>query len=217
MSTNPRAVSGGEHDEPPWLIILAASSDGIRTIGNIVAALPKDLPAAVVVLQHRSGAVQDLLPDILRLRAVMPIEYIGHGQRVEAGRIYVGRPDLHLEIDRHRRFRYVDGTRKQGSLSSANPLLASAAETFQSRLIAVVLTGRGADAADGVDYVRAWGGLVIAQDPATATFPEMPAAAIATGSVNVVLGVDEIARRLIAVVRNGGAAREAVAVPALHP
>ena len=197
-------------EEAPWLIVLAASSDGIKAISAIVSALPKDFPAAVIVLQHRSAAGADMLKSILRMRAAMPVESVGHGQPVEAGRIYIVRPDLHLTIDDHRRFKYFNGTRIKHVRSSADPLLQGAAEAFAARLIAVILTGRGDDAADGIVHVRAHGGLVIAQDPATIDFGQMPGAAIATGRVNAVLPLEEIAPRLIAVVRQDGAARAAL-------
>ena len=72
------------HEEPPWLIVLVASSGGIKSIGSIVAALPKDLRAAVIVLQHRTTIVPELLTGILRMRAPMPVE------------IYIVRPELEV-------------------------------------------------------------------------------------------------------------------------
>jgi len=68
-------------------------------------------------------------------------------------------------------------------------------------MIAVVLTGSGTDATDGVQRVKAHGGTVIAQDPATAQFFSMPSAAIKTGAVDYVLPVEAIAPALAAIVR----------------
>lgn len=213
------AVPIGRHDEhelAPWLIVLIASTDGITTVGKIVSVLPKDLPASVIVIQHRTTMVPDMLANILRMRAMMPVEPVGHGQPLETGKIYVPRPDLHLTIDREGRFKYFDGTRIHHVLSSADPLLQTAAEAFRSRVIAVILTGRGDDGAAGVTHVRAHGGIVIVQDPATIEHGQMPEAAIATGQANAVLPLAEIAPRLIAVVRRDGAAREALEVAALQ-
>jgi two-component system chemotaxis response regulator CheB len=193
-----------ERELPPWLIVVAASTDGIRAISRIVTALPKDFPAAVVVVQHRSPMVIDMLADILRVRAALPVEFIGHGQEVQPGKIYVGRPDLHLTIDRDRRFIYTDGRRIQSTLSSADCLLESAAPVFESRLIAVILTGRSEDGARGAREVRAHGGIVLVQDPSTVEHQEMPLAAIATRTVTAVLPVEEIGRRLIAIVSGNG-------------
>jgi chemotaxis response regulator CheB len=61
-----------EEELPPWALVLVASSDAIKAIGSIVSHLPARLRAAIIVLQHRSATVHDLLPDILRMRATMP-------------------------------------------------------------------------------------------------------------------------------------------------
>jgi chemotaxis response regulator CheB len=59
-------------------------------------------------------------------------------------------------------------------------------------VIAVVLTGHGADAAGGIGDVRALGGMVIAEDPETAAAPGMPQAAINSGAVHRVMPLDQI-------------------------
>jgi two-component system chemotaxis response regulator CheB len=59
-------------------------------------------------------------------------------------------------------------------LSSANPLLETASKAFEGRMIAVVLTGGGTDATDGVQTVKAYDGVVIAQDQASSEHWHMP-------------------------------------------
>ncbi len=76
---------------------------------------------------------------------------------------------------------------------SADLLFESVAGSFGPRAIACVLTGSGTDGAMGVRAVKSRGGTVIAQDPAEAEFSGMPEAAVATGAVDFVLGLDEIA------------------------
>jgi two-component system chemotaxis response regulator CheB len=117
--------------------------------------------------------------------------------------VYIARAELHLTISPDRRFSYVDGTRIRFLLSSANPLFTSAAAVFKNRVVAVVLTGGGSDAADGVQSVKAAGGLVIAQDPATALHRGMPEAAVASGAVDLVLPLDAIGPALEEIVHEG--------------
>jgi two-component system chemotaxis response regulator CheB len=99
-----------------------------------------------------------------------------------------------------RRFFYTDGTRIRFVRSSANPLLESAADAFDGRLIAVVLSGTGSDGTDGVQHVKARGGRVIAQNVETAEHWGMPGAAVRSGAVDYVLPVDAIAAALDALV-----------------
>jgi two-component system chemotaxis response regulator CheB len=85
-------------------------------------------------------------------------------------------------------------------LSSANPLLESVAPIFSDHVIAVVLTGSGLDATDGVQAVKACGGIVIAQDEATSLHFGMPGSAIRTGVVDRVLPLSSIAPALVELV-----------------
>jgi two-component system chemotaxis response regulator CheB len=179
-----------------YVIVIAASSGGIAAISRVISALPSQMRGAVIVAQHRSPMVKDMLSNILGLRTRLHVETAGHGQPIFANRVYVSRADLHLTITRDHRFHYVDGTRIKHTLSAADPLLSSAARAFGANVIAVVLTGRGKDCADGVRDVRALGGTIIAQDPVTADAPGMPQASIDTGAVHRVLPLEQIGLEL---------------------
>ena len=171
---------------------MAASAGGIEALGTVLASLPKDFPAAFLIVQHRAPTRRSLLETILARRSRMPVVSATEGGPIEPGVVYLARPDLHLTVSAEKRFLYRDGTRIRFVRSSANPLLESAASAFDGRLIAVVLTGGGSDATDGVQAVKTRGGIVIAQDPATSECSGMPWAAVQTGAVDYVLPVEAI-------------------------
>ena len=79
---------------------------------------------------------------------------------------------------------------------SADLLFESTAASFKERAIAVVLSGSGSDGAMGVKAIKKMGGTVIVQDAKQAEFAGMPEAAQATGVVDFVLALDEIAPAL---------------------
>ena len=87
----------------------------------------------------------------------MPVVQADDGERVAPGVVYVARPDLHLTVTAGRHFAYRDGRRIKFLRSSAVPLLDSAAAAFGDRVVAVVLTGSGTDATDGVQRVKQGG------------------------------------------------------------
>jgi two-component system chemotaxis response regulator CheB len=176
----------------PWLIAIAASAGGVAAVSTVLAALPNDLPAAVIVVQHRRPTGKSYLQEILTRRARMPVVPATSGESISRGVVYLARPDRHLTVQPDRRFAYIDGTRIKFVMSSANPLLETAARTFEGRLIAVVLTGGGSDATDGVQTVKANGGIVIVQDEASSEQWGMPAAALRTGAVDYVLPLEAI-------------------------
>jgi two-component system chemotaxis response regulator CheB len=198
MVTHPWS-SSSPHGKP-WLIAIASSVGGVKAIGTVLASLPHDLPAAVVVVQHRPPTGKSHLDEILMRRANMPVVTATSGDRIAPGVVYIASPDRHLVVRPDRHFAYRDGRRIKFVMSSANPLLETAARAFDKRLIAVVLTGGGTDATDGVQTVKTHGGIVIAQDQASAEDWRMPEAALKTGAVDYVLPLDDIGPAIDAIV-----------------
>ena len=179
------------------VVVVAASAGGLRALQTLLAGLSADFPAPIVIVQHRSATKTSLLEQILARSSRLPVKTAQEGEVALPGVVYVARPDYHLVFVGDRRFGYRDGRRVRGVLSSANPLFDSAARVFKSGVIAVVLTGTGGDGAEGVQAVKANGGVVIAQDEATAEHFGMPGAAIQAGAVDRVLPLDAIAPALV--------------------
>ena len=182
------------------LIVVAASAGGVSALKEVVAGLPAGLHAAVVIVLHRKPGRESHLEAILGRETAMPVKTAAAGERMQRGVIYIARPDAHLTVTADGRFAYGDGTRVRGVLSAANPLFDSASKWFGGRVIAVVLSGSGWDATDGVQAIKAAGGRIIVQDPASAGVSGMPSAAVRTGVVDSVLPVEQIAAELISIV-----------------
>jgi two-component system chemotaxis response regulator CheB len=176
---------------PYGLVVIAGSAGAIGPLREILSALPADYPIPVVVVQHRSARPRDLLPELLARWCALPVRGVSAGERITPGAVYVARPDLHLVVNSDRTFGLKDGRRVKSLLSSANPLLTTAAAVF-GPVIGIVLSGSGSDATDGVQAVKAAGGTVVVQDEATAKHFDMPRAAIASGAVDRVLPVERI-------------------------
>jgi two-component system chemotaxis response regulator CheB len=196
--------NGGETapgDGAPWLVVMAASAGGIKALRTILGDLPADFPAAIVIVQHRPPNRDGYLDDVLRSRARLPVTVAAQGEAIRPGRIYLARPDSHVTITPERSLVYRDGTMIRFVQSSANPLFETAGTAFDGHVVAVVLSGFGRDATDGVQGVKANGGTVIAQDQATSEHWGMPSSAIATGAVDYVLPVEAIAPTLDSLVR----------------
>jgi two-component system chemotaxis response regulator CheB len=191
------AAAGGSR-----IVVAAASAGGIGALSTLLRGLPTDFPAPIVVVQHRRPFTQSLLPAILQRSSPLPVVEARPGAVCAPGFVYLARPELHLSVTRQGRFAYSDGRRIRHLLSSANPLFESAASAFGPGAVAVVLTGTGMDGTDGVQAIRAAGGIVIAQDERTSQYFGMPRSAIRSGVVDYVLPIEQVAPALVRLVTN---------------
>lgn len=187
------------------IIALAASAGGLTALSRVLAALPADFPAVIVVVQHLDPRHRSLMADILSRRTPLQVKQAEEGERVSPATVYIAPPNRHLLVN-------PDGTLSlsQSELvhflrPSADLLFESVAASYRERAIAVVLTGTGSDGAMGVQAIKKMGGTVIAQDETTAEFFGMPGAAIQSGSVDFVLPLDEIPTALVTLVMKGEA------------
>ena len=147
----------------------------------------------MVVVQHLDPRHKTVIADVLGRRAKMPVRLARDGEKAEAGTIYIAPPNRHLL------WRQTELTLSSSELvhfvrPSADLLFESVAGSYGPRAIACVLTGTGSDGAMGASAVKSRGGTVIAEDPESAEFKGMPEAAVATGAVDFILPLDEIAQ-----------------------
>ncbi len=181
---------------PLPVVALVASAGGLDALSEVLAALPAMLPAAVLVLQHLESGRVSQLPEILAGRTPLRVQVATDGTELRAGTVYVAPSGRHLRITEDRTLSLTDTPRVQFSRPSADVLLDSLAAAG-APVIAVVLSGRGQDGAQGSLHVARSGGTVLAQDRATSLHFGMPGAAARTGGVSEVLPLAGIAPRLM--------------------
>jgi two-component system chemotaxis response regulator CheB len=171
---------------------IAASAGGVRALGVVLGALPRQLVAPVLVVQHLDRRHRTVIAEVLARRAALAVKLAEDGEKAVAGTIYVAPPDRHLLVGRSGMLALTDTELVHFVRPSADLLLESLAAAYGDRAIAVVLTGTGTDGAMGVRAVKARGGTVIVEDPDTAEFTGMPRAAVDAADVDFVLSLAEI-------------------------
>ncbi len=182
------------------LVALAASAGGLNALSQVLSGLPAGFPAATVVVQHLDPNHRSLMVDIFSRRTSLPVQQVQQGDRLCPGVIYIAPPNYHTLVNSDGTFDLSQSERVRFVRPSADRLFESVAANYGKRAIAVVLTGTGKDGSTGIQAIKQQGGLVIAQDQATAQFFSMPEAAIRTGMVDFVLPLAEISTKLIALV-----------------
>jgi two-component system chemotaxis response regulator CheB len=181
---------------PGHVIAVGASAGGVEALRALVARLPGDLDAAVCVVLHMPATGRNLLGPILSRECALEVVLAADGLALQRGTIYVAPADHHLLVEPDR-VRLGRGPKENGSRPAVDPLLRSLARTWNTRAIAVILSGALDDGAAGAAAVAAAGGAVIVQDPADALVTSMPVSAIAAVDHPDVLPVAAIGQWLV--------------------
>jgi two-component system chemotaxis response regulator CheB len=217
---NLRPGSARDHDpargrpaiEPGRVVVLGASAGGPRALQALLAALPVDLAAAILVAQHMPEGFTSAFAERLARTTPFAVSQAEDGDQLAQGRVLVAPGGRHLEL---RREAGADGALRarlapratDGSASrpcpSVDRLFASAALAVPRRLCAAVLTGMGSDGAAGIRAVKAAGGLTLAESAETAVIFGMPGAARASGALDELLPLPELAARIARFARGG--------------
>ena len=184
------------------IIVVGASAGGVEALSRLVAELPEDLPAAMLVVLHMGANTGTLLPKILGRQTKLPVDHPRDGEAIEPNRIYVAVPDRHLLVGEGT-VRVTNGPKENGHRPAVDTLFRSAASAYGPRVVGVVLSGTRDDGTAGLRAIHARGGGGIVQDPAEALFPGMPQSALAGDQPDRVLPVAEMGSLLSELARNG--------------
>lgn len=178
------------------VVVVAASAGGLQPLRTLLAALPADLPAAVLVVLHVPATGGRTLPRILDRAGPLSAATAVDGERIRPRRVYVAPPDRHMLVVKDT-VRLSRGPRQNGVRPAADPLFRSAALSAGPRTTAVVLSGALDDAALGCATVERRGGRVVVQDPAEADYDSMPRCAISTTGDAIVVPAARLGRTII--------------------
>lgn len=178
------------------VVAVAASAGGLPAISQILASLPVDFPATILIVQHLDPRHRSLMAAILARRTALKVREAQEGDRLAPGTVLVAPPDRHLLLNPDGSVSLSQSEMVHFLRPSADLLFESVAASRRERAIALVLSGSGSDGAMGVRAIKKTGGTVIVQDQKTSQFFGMPWAAIQTGTADFVLPLEEIAGAL---------------------
>ena len=186
------------------LIVIGCSMGGMDALRTIFEAFPAGFPLPIAVVQHRYRTSNEALPSFLRQHSELKVVDTIDKEWIRPGTIYLAPANYHLMVEKGELSLSVDEAVAY-SRPSIDVLFESAADSYGSSAVGVILTGANADGAKGCVAIRKHGGLVIAQDPKTAESPSMPQAAIDAGGVDRILPLNRIGPFLVELSRNSGA------------
>lgn len=181
------------------IIVLGASAGGVQALCKVVEDLPPELPAAIFVVLHIAAGGYSALPAILARSGRLPASHPADGEVIRPGRIYVAPPDRHLAIQ-NSHVHLSRNASENGHRPAVDVLFRTAARSYGTRVVGVVLTGNLDDGTAGLAAIKKCGGVAVVQDPRDADYPGMPTNAIANVEVDHVLplaGIGGLLDRLL--------------------
>jgi two-component system chemotaxis response regulator CheB len=187
------------------VIVIGASAGGVEALQEVVRGLPRDLPAAVLVVLHMPPAGGRSLPGILARATDLVVGPAHDGEALEHGRVYVCVGDKHLLVGADE-VHVRAGPRENGHRPAVDPLFRSAARFYGPRVIGVILSGTLSDGTAGLHAVKRRGGVAVVQDPVDALYDGMPVNAMEYARVDHVAPAKEIGPLLVRLVHDAAGA-----------
>lgn len=184
------------------LLVVASSTGGPNALAVLLPLLPANLPVPVAIVQHMPPVFTRYLAERLDSAGPLPTREAAGGEMLEPGQVWIAPGNYHLEVERKgdgAHTKLTQAAPENSCRPAADVLFRSAAATFGSGVLAVVLTGMGQDGLLGARAVSAAGGQILAQDEASCVVWGMPKAVERAGLADEVLPLErlaaEIARR----------------------
>jgi two-component system chemotaxis response regulator CheB len=160
-------------------VVLGASAGAVQALSAILPALPADYPLPILVVVHLPAGRDNTLADLLHAKSRIAVREAEDKEPAKGGVVYFAPADYHLLVEADHSLSLSSDDPVLFSRPSIDVLFESAADAWGPSLAGIVLTGANEDGAAGLKAVLDAGGLVVAEDPAGAYAPAMPAAALA--------------------------------------
>ena len=186
------------------LLAVGCSTGGPQVLHQILSMLPVGFPIPIVVTQHMSKGFIGGLVAWLGGNTLLNVKLATQQEQLKAGTIYFAPDNHHLQVVRGPSgltAHLVEGAKINGFCPSVSTMFKSVAKTCQNRAVGVLLTGMGADGADGLLALRGAGGHTVVQDEESAVVYGMPGAAIALDAVDQVVAMSKMPAYLSSIVR----------------
>lgn len=192
-----KATAGRTGPAPRGMVGIGASTGGPPALQAILAALSKDFPLPILIVQHISRGFLPGLADWLAQTTALQVQIAANGIEPRPGHVYLAPDDFHMEIDARGYVRLTREPAENGLRPSVDRLFHSLSVHRGQQAVGVLLTGMGKDGARQLKAMSDAGAQTIVQDRETSVIHGMPGAAIALGAAREVLPLDQIADALL--------------------
>ena len=187
------------------IVCVGGSAGGLDAYIRLLQNLPADMGVAVVIVNHIT-IMPTQLHEVLPRFTTMPVDLITESLLIEPNRVFIipANRDLHIGDGV---FLLKPISKPRGWPDVITVFLRSLTDCWDGKLIAVIVSGFDGDGAAALCGIRDVGGITIAQKLSTASQPDMPESAIASGCIDFVLSPEDIAQEIVRIARGEASAR----------
>ncbi|OQY06909.1 MAG: chemotaxis response regulator protein-glutamate methylesterase [Fusobacteriia bacterium 4572_132] len=181
-------------------IALGISTGGPKVIYDVLPFLPKNLNAAVFIVQHMPPNFTASYAERLNKNCEMNVVEAKDKMVIKSGTVYIGKGGKHLKLRERMDGEIVirlSSVPKEFFVPSVNVMMEAVSKIYKERTIGVLMTGMGKDGANSMEIIKENGGATIAESEETAIVFGMPNEAIKRGVVDEILPSYQIAESLI--------------------
>jgi two-component system chemotaxis response regulator CheB len=189
------------------VVAMGASTGGPPALETILAALSKDFPVPILIVQHMAPGFIKGFARWLRASTGMPVHVATHGQSLLPGHVYVAPDDHQMKVDREGKIALTKNDPEHGLRPSISYLFRAVAAVYGADAVVGLLTGMGRDGASELRLLKEHGAVTFAQDRESSVVHGMPGEAIKLDAAMLVLPLEKIAAVLTNLVNNRGEIR----------
>ncbi len=202
----PQTRGTPRHNGRPEIIAIGSSTGGPQALRDVIAAIPADVSAPIVIAQHMPALFTKILAEHLTKAGKLACKEAEDNERLKPGCVYIAPGDFHMTIrkDAAGFYAVLDQTPPINFCRPAvDPLFQSVAEVTRGAALGIVLTGMGHDGREGARMLRNSGGTILAQDEATSIVWGMPGAVAEAGLADEILSLSQMGPGIVRRAKGG--------------
>ena len=196
-AAEPAKRSSAPRKRPYKLVAIGTSTGGPVALQKVLTRLPANFPAPILLVQHMPGTFTSAFAERLDKLCQITVKEAEDGDTLRPGVALLAPGGQQMMLDGRGTVRILPGDERLNYKPSVDVTFGSAARAFQDKVLAVVLTGMGADGREGARMLKQAGSTVWAQDEASCVIYGMPMAVVKAGLADGIYDLDEITRYLL--------------------
>lgn len=179
------------------LVAIGTSTGGPVALQRVLTQLPANFPAPIVLIQHMPAAFTKAFAERLDKLCRISVKEAEDGDILRPGLALLAPGGKQMMIDGRGAVKILPGDERLNYKPCVDITFGSAAKSYGDKVLAVVLTGMGADGREGARLLKQGGSSIWAQDEASCVIYGMPMAIVKAELADAIYGLDDIGRHLV--------------------